>query len=177
MKKTFSEIIKPVLVLTLICAVVTFALAYVNSVTAPIIAKSQEEEAQKARAEVLKDGDTFTKIDVDNLPQTVTEVYRAENGAGYVFMLTAKGYGGDMKLICGINSSGEIEECKTLSHNETSGLGSKTAEDPYCSQYSGKTADTLNQVDAITGATISSNAYKNAVTDALEAYKTVKEAE
>ena len=100
MKKTFSEIIKPVLVLTLICAVVTFALAYVNSVTAPIIAKSQEEEAQKARAEVLKDGDTFTKIDVDNLPQTVTEVYRAENGAGYVFMLTAKGYGGDMKLIC-----------------------------------------------------------------------------
>ncbi|MDD6225005.1 MAG: FMN-binding protein [bacterium] len=177
MKKTFSEIIKPVLVLTLICAVVTFALAYVNSVTAPIIAKSQEEEAQKARAEVLKDGDTFTKIDVDNLPQTVTEVYRAENGAGYVFMLTAKGYGGDMKLICGINSSGEIEECKTLSHNETSGLGSKTAEDPYRSQYSGKTADTLNQVDAITGATISSNAYKNAVTDALEAYKTVKEAE
>ena len=177
MKRTFSEIIKPVLVLTLICAVVTFALAYVNSVTAPIIAKSQEEEAQKARAEVLKDGDTFTKIDVDNLPQTVTEVYRAENGAGYVFMLAAKGYGGDMKLICGINSSGEIEECKTLSHNETSGLGSKTAEDPYRSQYSGKTADTLNQVDAITGATISSNAYKNAVTDALEAYKTVKEAE
>lgn len=177
MKRTFSEIIKPVLVLTLICAVVTFALAYVNSVTAPIIAKSQEEEAQKARAEVLKDGDAFTKIDVDNLPQTVTEVYRAENGAGYVFMLTAKGYGGDMKLICGINSSGEIEECKTLSHNETSGLGSKTAEDPYRSQYSGKTADTLNQVDTITGATISSNAYKNAVTDALEAYKTVKEAE
>ena len=177
MKKSFNEIIKPVLVLVCICLVVTALLAYINSVTSPIIAKAEQEKTRQAMSEVLCEADGFEKLEIGNLPDRVTQVYTATNGAGYVFMLTTKGYGGDMKLICGINSSGEIEECKTLSHNETSGLGSKTAEDPYRSQYSGKTADTLNQVDAITGATISSNAYKNAVTDALEAYKTVKEAE
>ena len=173
----FGEIIKPIIVLTGICLVVTALLAYVNSITAPVIEEAQEQAAQQARAEVLSEGDSFTELDVDGLPETVTQVYKAENGAGYVFMLTAKGYGGDMNLICGIKSTGEIEACKTLSHNETSGLGSKTAEDPYRSQYVGKTADNLDSVDAITGATISSNAYKNAVADAFLAYETVKEGE
>ena len=91
-------------------------------------------------------------------------------------MLTTKGYGGDMKLICGMDADGVIEQCKTLSHAETSGLGSKTAEDPYRNQYCGKSAETLGEVDAITGATISSNAYKNAIEDAFKAYDIVTEA-
>ena len=92
-------------------------------------------------------------------------------------MLTTKGYGGDMKLICGIKSDGTIEQCKTLSHSETSGLGSKTAEDPYRNEYCGKNSDTLSEVDAISGATISSTAYKNAIEDAFKAFDMVKEAE
>ena len=92
-------------------------------------------------------------------------------------MLTTKGYGGDMKLICGVKADGTIEACKTLSHSETSGLGSKTAEDPYRNQYAGKNAETLNEVDAVSGATISSTAYKNAIEEALEAFDKVKEAE
>lgn len=91
-------------------------------------------------------------------------------------MLTTKGYGGDMKLICGMDADGVIEQCKTLLHAETSGLGSKTAEDPYRNQYCKKSAETLGEVDAITGATISSNAYKNAIEDAFKAYDIVTEA-
>lgn len=176
MKKNFNEIIKPVLVLVSICLVVTALLAYINSVTSPIIAKAEEEKTQQAMTEVLSEADSFEKLEIGNLPERVTEAYFATNGAGYVFMLTTKGYGGDMKLICGMDADGVIEQCKTLSHAETSGLGSKTAEDPYRNQYCGKSAETLGEVDAITGATISSNAYKNAIEDAFKAYDIVTEA-
>lgn len=176
MKNTFKDIIKPVLVLTCICLVVSALLAYVNKVTSPIIADAELTAAQQAMAEVLSEADSFEQLTVENLPERVEEVYRAENGSGYVFMLTTKGYGGDMKLICSIKSDGTIEACKTLSHSETSGLGSKTAEDPYRNQYCGKTSDTLGEVDAITGATISSAAYKNAIEDAFTAFNAVKEA-
>ena len=176
MKKSFNEIIKPVLVLVCICLVVTALLAYINSVTSPIIAKAEEEKTRQAMTEVLSEADSFEKLEIENLPERVTEAYSATNGAGYVFMLTTKGYGGDMKLICGMDADGVIEQCKTLSHAETSGLGSKTAEDPYRNQYCKKSAETLGEVDAITGATISSNAYKNAIEDAFKAYDIVTEA-
>lgn len=177
MKSNVSEIIKPIAVLTCICLVVSALLAYVNLVTSPIITEAAAKAAEEARAEVLKEADSFEKLELKDLPACVDEVYRASNGAGYVFMLTTKGYGGDMKLICGINADGAIEACKTLSHSETSGLGSKTAEDPYKSQYNGKNADTLNEVDTITGATISSKAYQTAIADAFKAFDLVKEAE
>lgn len=177
MKKTFSDIIKPVLVLTCICLVVSLLLAYINMVTSPIISEAEQKAEQEAMVEVLSEADSFKPIEIDGLPERVTAVYRAENGSGYVFMLTTKGYGGDMKLICAIKSDGTIEACKTLSHSETSGLGSKTAEDAYRNQYSGKNADTLSEVDAISGATISSTAYKSAIEDAFAAYEMIKEAE
>lgn len=177
MKKNFNETVKPVLVLVCICLVVTALLAYINSVTSPIIAKAEQEKTEQAMSEVLTEAEGFRPVEIDNLPDRVTEIYSAENGSGYVFMLATKGYGGDMKLICGIKSDGTIEQCKTLSHSETSGLGSKTAEDPYRNQYCGKSSDTLSEVDAITGATISSTAYKNAIEDAFKAFDMVKEAE
>ncbi len=172
-----NDIIKPIAVLACICLVVTALLAYINLVTAPIIQESEERTASQARAEVLSEADEFELLTDITLPEGVEEVYRAKNGTGYVFMLTTKGYGGDMKLICGIKSDGTIEQTKTLSHSETSGLGSKTAEEPYRSQYSGKDADSYTEVDSITGATISSKAYQKAIKSAFEAYETVKEAE
>lgn len=174
--KNVKELITPIAVLACICLVVTALLAYINLVTSPIITEAEEKAAAEARAEVLSEADSFTLLDVANLPEEVTEVYKADNDTGYVFMLTVKGYGGDMKLICGIKSDDTIEKSKTLSHSETSGLGSKTADEPYKSQYIGKTADTLGEVDAISGATISSNAYKKAIQGAFDAYSMVKEA-
>lgn len=177
MKNVFKDIIKPVLVLASICLVISALLAYINSVTAPVIKKAEEEAAQQAMTEVMPKADGFESVELKSMPERVTEAYKATNGAGYVFMLTTKGYGGDMNLICGINSDGTIEACKTLSHNETSGLGSKTAEDPYRSQYNGISADELDKVDSISGATISSVAYKKAVNDAFAAFEAIKEAQ
>ncbi len=171
-----KEIIVPVLVLFCICLVITAALAVTNQVTAPIIAEAEAAAAQAARLEVMPEAtDGFDKLDVSGLPEQVTEVYEAKNGAGYVFMLKTKGYGGAMQLICGIDQNGNITACRTLSHSETAGLGSKTAEAPFRDQFTGQGSD-LAGVSAITGATISSKAYIEAVDAAFDALALVKEA-
>ena len=171
-----KHFIQPIVVLMAICLVISTALAFTNDVTAPVIEKAAAEKAEAARKEVLPDADSFELMQLSGLPETVTEVYHAANGRGYVFMLTAKGYGGDMNLICGMDADGNITACKTLSHSETSGLGSKTADEGYRGQYAGVNSGTLDSVQAISGATISSNAYKNAVGDAFAAYEIAKEA-
>ena len=91
-----KEIVKPIAVLAAICLVVTALLAYINSVTAPIIADADAKAEAKAVQEVLADGQDFETVYKkgadDNkltaaLPAEVTTVYKANNGAGYVFRL------------------------------------------------------------------------------------------
>ena len=172
-----KEIIKPIAVLAGICLVVTALLAYINLVTSPIITAAEQKAAEEARAEVLSEADSFEKLDAE-LPEGVIEAYKAANGAGYVFTVTSKGYGGEIRLICGIKSDGSIEAVKTLKHSETSGIGSKVVDNnsDYRENYYEKTEDNYESVDAVTGATISSKAYKKAIGTAFEAYDTVKEA-
>lgn len=171
-----KEIIKPIVVLTSICLIVTALLAYVNMVTSPIIQAAEEKNAAEARAEVLKEAKNFELLKTDSLPEGITEVYKGDNDSGYVFMMTTKGYGGDIKLICGIRTDGSIEAVKTLSHSETSGIGSKVVDNNsgYREKYQNKTAENYNDVDAVTGATISSKAYKKAISSAFEAFEQVK---
>ena len=171
-----KDILKPILVLMLICLVITAALAVTNEKTAPIIEQTKKAQAEAAQKEVLPDADSFTQLELTGLPSTVTAVYKANNGSGYVFMLTAKGYGGDMNLICGIDAEGKIVACKTLAHSETQGLGSKTTESKFRDQFSGKDAS-LDGVATISGATISSKAYIGVIKDAFTAYETAKGAE
>ena len=118
----------------------------------------------------------FKKLDNVKLPEGVTEVYEGSDNSGYVIMMEAKGYGGTIKLICGIRPDGSIEAVKTLSHSETSGIGSKVVDNGsgYHENYKGKTKETYSSVDAVTGATISSTAYKKALSSAFEAYDIVK---
>lgn len=171
-----KDIIKPIAVLASICLIVTALLAYVNMVTAPIIKAAEEKAAAEARAEVLSEAKSFEEVKIDKLPEGITAVFRGDNNSGYVFMMTQKGYGGDIKLICGMRHDGTIEAVKTLSHSETSGIGSRVVDNGsgYREKYAGKTADTYQEVDALTGATISSTAYKKAIASAFEAYQIVK---
>ncbi len=173
-----KDIIKPIIVLASICLVVTALLAYVNKITAPIITAAEEKAASDARAEVLKEAKSYKKLELKKLPEGVTEVFEGDNNSGYVFMMTQKGYGGDIKLICGIKNDGTLEAVKTLSHSETSGIGSKVVDNNtgLNQKFAGTKAEDQDKVEAISGATISSTAYKKAVASAFEAYKLVKEA-
>ena len=171
-----ADFVLPIAVLTIICLVCSGLLGYINSITKPIIADTEARIAAEARTEVLPDADSFTKLDWTQPEGSfVTEAYKADNGAGYVFMITGNGYGGKgtMKLIVGMDANGTVVRTKTLQHAETAGMGSKTADDPYRSQWTGITADTTDKVDAITGATFSSNYYMESMLSAFEAFESV----
>ena len=173
-----KDFVAPVLVLTIICIVISAALAVTNMITEPIIEETEARNAEAARREVMPEADGFELVEADGLPETVTEVYRATNGVGYVFMLTCDGYGGKdtLNLICGIDSDGLIVATKVLSHSETAGLGSKVADEPFESQFIGKDAS-LEGVEAISGASRSSGYYINGIKDAFTAFEIVKGAE
>jgi electron transport complex protein RnfG len=130
-KKKPNEYVMCVVVLGAICLVIALALALVNNVTLPVITAAAAERAEQARIEVMPEADGFEELQLEGLPESVTQVYRATNGTGYVFMLKTKGYGGDMELICGINSAASSPQTKTHEHSETAGLGAKTAENNY----------------------------------------------
>lgn len=175
MSKTQSNVttdfVLPIVVLVLICAVMSGLLAVTNNITAPIIDEAERAANEAARLEVMPNADGFEEVAVEGLPASVTGVYRATNGAGYVFSLTTTGYGGKntLKMTVGIDMDGKITDTKVLSHKETAGLGSKVTTDAFRSQFPGKDAG-LDGVDNITGATFSSNYYRAAIADAYTAY-------
>jgi len=179
----FNEMFKPTLVLMLICLVVTAALAYSYQVTAPIIKEINMKNANIARGEVLPQGQgAFTKVDAQ-LPENISEFYKANNGAGVVFTSLDKGFGGQLTVMVGIDSQGAITGVKVTQHTETPGLGTKAMTTSYLSQYQGKKAITrtsesgMTQIDAITGATLSSNGIFRATKTALSQYKLLGGAE
>ena len=171
-----NQFLRPVVVLVSICLVISAALALTNSLTAPIIEAAAQDAATEAQREMLPDASGFTLIESADLPDGVTEMYRADGGAGYVATVSAKGYAGDIDIICGIDGEGNIVKTKTLSHSETSGVGSKITEPEFMEQFVGK-GEGLDGVEAISGATVSSEAYIGAIRSALAAYKTVEGSE
>ena len=183
MSKTKSNVttdfVLPIVVLVLICAVMSGLLAVTNNVTAPIIDEAERAANEAARKEVLSAADSFEKVEVAGLPDAVTEVYKAANGAGYTFSITAQGYGGKgtLKIAVGIDMDGKITGTKVLSHEETAGLGSKITNAAFQGQFPGKDAgyvSDIKNIDAIGGATKSSNFFRLALTYAFEAFNLVK---
>ena len=167
-----NDFVKPVLVLTLICLIISAALAVTNGITEPVIAEAAAIRTEAAMFDIIPEAAGFEEIIVDGLPETVREVHKSTNDVGYVFIIETGGYGGDILLICGVGPDGSVLRCTTLEHSETKGLGSKIAEAQFEEQFTGAD-DRLSNVEAITGATISSSAYIEAIRDALKAFEVV----
>ena len=109
---------------------------------------------------------------------TVVEVMKAVdqsgNTAGYVMTLVSgQGYGGDIKMSLGIDKDGTITGLEILSMSETAGLGAKCTEEAFKDQFAGISADEItytksgkaadHEIDAISGATITTKAVTGAV--------------
>lgn len=163
-----KEFVVPAAVLTVICLVVSAVLAGTYQVTEPVIEAAKRAEADASRVVVLPDGKDFEQVSADGL-ENIVEAYKAGNGAGYVITGKAKGYGGDLQVMAGIDKDGKIAGVKLMDNNETQGIGSKTGEDAYTSQYKGKDS-TLEGVTAVSGATVSSKAFESAVNSIFQAY-------
>ena len=91
----------------------------------------------------------------------------SDNQIGYVMSVTSKrGFGGNITLSLGVTNEGEIKGLEFLELNETQGFGSKAAEPEFKDQFLGKSEETYNlgdQVNAISGATITSKAVTSAI--------------
>lgn len=158
--------IKSVISLTLICAVVAVLLAGTNYITAPIVEKNQSAAANEALLVVYPDGTSFESIDISEyeLPSTVTEVYK-EAAGGYVIKTTTSGYGAGMIIMCGINPEGMLTGATCLESSETLGY-----EKTYGEYLTGTDIDTIDSVELVAGATMTTTAYRNAVKDSLNAF-------
>ena len=174
----WNKILKPIVVLCAICVVITGALAATNAATAPVILEAKEAAETAARAELIPEADSkfteVTDVSVDN----VTAVYKADNETGYVITSTSKGYGGTITVMSSFTPEGTIKQIKVTEAQETPGFGSNVTDTPsYWTQYGGKDASqplALGQdIDAHSGATISSKALIRAVNSAIEAYNAI----
>lgn len=174
-----KEIAKLIGVLTLISAAAGLLLAFTNNRTEGPIAQARKAEVLQALAEVLPPFDNRPNenpFTIEENGQTWTFFVARQNGAfagAAVETSSLKGYGGLIKLMVGINPDNSLRRFKILQQQETPGLGTKIAEPAFQNQFANRpfVPDTWRlkkdggNIEAITGATISSRA----VTDALRA--------
>lgn len=160
-----KKYIKSIGALTVICAVMAIILAITNSITAPIIEKNEAAAANEALLIVMPDGEGFEPVDISTLelPSTVTAAYKESSG-GCVVQLLTSGYGPNMVIMCGVNAEGSVTGAVCLSSGETLGY-----EKTYGENMVGKTAENIDDVEIISGATLTTTGYKNAVKDAINA--------
>ncbi len=157
----------PTVVLTSICLVVALLLSAVNFFTSEQIRKNNDAKLTAGLVEVLAGADTFEPIDLEqstNYPSTVTKGYKANNG-GCVFEMTTVGYKSGLVILVGVDSEGKVSGAKCLSSSET-----LSHEKTYGSSFLGSTISTVFDVALISGATKTTEAYRNAVRDALNAF-------
>ncbi len=176
--KKISDIATPTLVLTVICIVVTLALSSANALTYKKIQTLAIETQNKAMAKLIE-ADEYTKKTFYNKWDYHIAIKSGET-VGYIFTIAVKGYGGDIQVMTAVNLDGTIAAVEILdASGETPGLGQNVTKETFYSQYSGlKGAITVkkggsantqnNEINAVTGATISSKAVTEAVNTALD---------
>ncbi len=187
-KLNFKEILIPTVSLFVICVIIALLLGFTNELTKGAIDKNAVLKEQKAMETVCPSGVNFSKEEV--VPSEMGEAYIAfdkdGNIIGYAISVTEKGYGGDIEVMVGMNFVGEITGVEILSINETPGLGMNAKDETFRSQFKGlpptggfsakDTAQQKQNVDALTGATITSQAVSGAVNKAVDIYTVIKEA-
>ena len=126
---------------------------------------------------------TLTEIDISNIQNMPTHVQKAykTSGGNYVFDLRAAGYGinGDkytrsgeyIEIRVSVTPQGKIIACKTTAQKESEGIGDACSKPEFYNQFNGKQESDYNEIDAIAGATITTNGYKTAISKVFEAVK------
>lgn len=197
-----NTIVKDTIAITLITVVAGLLLGLVHSITAEPIAYQQALAKEKAYKAVFADADSFEdvtadlqdelqkKIDADGYTtSTIDEIMLAKDASGseigYAFTVTnSEGYGGDIQFALGIQNDGTMNGISILSISETAGLGMKADTPEFQGQFKGKNVEKIeytksgaaaeNQIDALSGATITTNAMTNGVNAGLDAFHHVK---
>ncbi len=136
-----------------------------------------------ANVELVKSSE-LSEIDIAgyaDMPAAIDKAYKTSSG-NYMFELHASGFGinGDhyynpsgeyIYIKISVTADGTVLACETISQKETDGIGSVCADASFYSQFNGKNETNYGEIDAISGATITTNGYKTGVSKAFEAVK------
>ena len=195
-----KDMIKNTLVLLIITVVAGAILGLVYQTTKDTIAAREEADKKAAYLEVFNDASDFVPVAdfmdaakrntldeagyaAENIDELLTAVDSANASLGYVFIITtSEGYGGNIQFAVGVRNDGTVNGISILSINETAGLG-MNAEKVLKPQFANKNvslfsytktgAATDSEIDAISGATITTNAFTNGVNCALTYFNNV----
>ena len=174
MKKenTLLYILRLTVTLLLICAAVAAVLAGVNAITKDKIAAIQEQKTQDAIEVVLPGVSDVEQLPLSGDAGIVTAVYAAEEG--YAVQVAPNGFDGAITMMVGI-SEGQVTGISVISHTETPGLGAVAAAnnakgEAFRGQFAGQSGvlSVGDQIDGMSGATITSKAVVAGVNAALE---------
>ena len=188
-ESNFKYILRLTFTLLIICAVVAGILAAVNSITAPIIAEAKAEKTRQAIAAVIPCTEDLEEISFTDESGMVRKVYRAldpqaltsalplQTGVYYAVEVAPSGFGGAITMMVGMTNGGKVLGISIISHAETPGLGAVAAQNTdkgvsFRNQFIGLISgitigDGENQIDSLSGATISSQAIVDGVNAAL----------
>lgn len=177
-KSMFKNFFLPMIVLVAICIVIGAAMAGINMLTAPKIAEEQQRKEQEALSVVVPNNQGFEEIELKKEYKSVVSLYADKGSDALAVMLSVKGYDASnpMSVAIGFDGEGKITKCSVIScAGETKGIGSKVSNDDFLARFVGKSD--VSGVDTISGATISSKAFKTAVDEAVLAVKDYRTAE
>lgn len=199
-----NKIIKDALALTLITLVAGVPLGGVYEITKDPIAKQEAQAKAEAYEQVFTDAAAFEEVEMDDTliqtirdqldqegykAQSIEEVMRAEDQSGetlgYAFtVVTSEGYGGDIQFSMGVQNDGTLNGISILSIGETAGLGMNADTPAFKDQFVGKQVEKLqytkngatqdDEINAISGATVTTNAMTNGVNAGLCAFRVME---
>lgn len=175
---------RPALILLIVTAVTGVLLGFIQSLTAEPIRLTRERERAEALRRALPEAETFRPVEGDPswAVVSVEEGLAGDRLVGYCITVDAPGYGDDIRLLVGVDGEGTVTGLEVLSHAETPGLGAKAAEEPFRAHFRGMTGPVEvtkqqpgpNEIEAISGATITTRAVADGVNRALEIFRQVK---
>jgi electron transport complex protein RnfG len=166
-----KRIINLAVILMVFCVISAGGLAYVYLFTQPQIDKNAKLSLENSLREVLPGSGDFEEIKCED-----AQAYKSDKGLAV--LVSPRGYSGPIKMLVGVDRQGKVVRVKVLDQRETPGLGANVVKPGFLSQFSGKSiSDKLEpkqDIDAITGATITSRAACQGVKQALKCQRKLR---
>ena len=167
-----KELLKYAFILGLICFLSSSVLAVVNGITESHILLQKEKAADLALRQIMGAEFYFKPHYIDEEIDYYKAYSRQDQAlAGFVLKARTKGFNSQIEILTALNLNLEVSQVKILSQNETPGLGTRISEGNFLERFKNRDIEDLNQVEAITGATISSGAVIKAVKGSLAGLK------
>lgn len=161
----------------LICVVSAALVLAAHLLTKGRIAANAESATRDAIVSIFGSESIEYKVREDS-PASVSAIYEVyEEGAliGHAVLVSPQGFGGPISLMVGSEGEGRVVGALVMSHSETPRYGAKACEEGFLSQFSGmsEAPELGKNVDAVSGATISSEAVTSGVNTALDALREI----